>query len=347
MDFSKEPFVLAGLMIQSGRIELVEFPEPVLGPLPSDPSQPGDIIFQPEITCLCGSDLPYFDGNFDGETAVYPRQTGHSLHEMVGTVIATNGKKFKAGDKVLSVPINQVGLFERFIVSEARAIPVDTRVTAEEAMLAQPLGTVIFALKKLPSVLDKDVVVVGQGPIGHLFNLCLRNMGAREIIGIDKLESRLKLSQHHGATHTVCSSQDDPAKAVSQITNGVGPDIVIEAVGHADQAFNLCIDLSRKGGQLLYFGVPPPQVNGIRWLDLFVKNLTVYTSVNPDFSRDFPLAMRWIGEGRMDVSTIITHRYPLAEMQQAFETFRDRRDGALKVIVQFPAAQLTAEGRLS
>jgi threonine dehydrogenase-like Zn-dependent dehydrogenase len=339
--------VLAGSMTHSGRIELVEFPEPILGPPPSDPSLPGDIIFQPEITCLCGSDLPYFDGNFDGEVAAYPRQPGHSLHEMVGTVIATNGKKFKAGDKVLSVPINQVGLFERFIVSEARAIPVDTRVTAEEAMLAQPLGTVIFALKKLPSLLDKDVVVLGQGPIGHLFNLCLRNLGAREIIGIDKLDSRLKLSRLHGATHTVCSSRDDPVEAVRQMTNGVGPDIVIEAVGHADQAFNLCIDLSRKGGQLLYFGVPPKEVHGIRWLDLFVKNLTVYTSVNPDFGRDFPLAMRWIGEGRMNVSTVITHRYPLVRMQEAFETFRDRRDGALKVVVQFPTAKLTADGRLS
>lgn len=339
--------MLAGLMTKSGRIELVEHPEPKLGPAPSDPSQPGDIIFQPEITCLCGSDLPYFDGNFDGEVAVYPRQTGHSLHEMVGTVIATNGKKFKVGEKVLAVPVNQVGLFERFVVSEARAIAVDTRVTAEEAMLAQPLGTAIFALKKLPTFLDKDVVVLGQGPMGHLFNMCLRNLGAREIISIDKLESRLKLSRLHGATHTVCTANEDPVAAVQRITNGTGPDIVIEAVGHADQAFNLCIDLSRKGGQLLYFGVPPTQINGIRWYDLFLKNLTVYTSVNPDFARDFPLAMRWIGEGRMNVSTLITHRYPLSEMQAAFETFRDRRDGALKVMVQFPAAKLTADGRLS
>ncbi len=335
--------MLAGLISQSGKIDLVQHPEPVLGAPPSDPSQPGDIIFQPEITCLCGSDLPYFDGEFDGEEALFPRQPGHSLHEMVGTVIATNGKKYKPGDKVLAVPVNQVGLFERYIVGENRAIPIDTRVTAEEAMLAQPLGTVIFALKKLPTVLDKDVVVVGQGPIGQMYNMCLRNMGAREIIGIDKLESRLKLSKHHGATATICNANEDPVAAVQKITGGVGPDIVIEAVGHADQAFNLCIDLSRRFGQLLYFGVPPSKINAIRWYDLFLKNLTIYTSVNPDFSRDFPLAMRWIGEGRMDVSTLITHRYDLANIQTAFETFRDRKDGALKVMVKFPAADKAAQ----
>ena len=75
----------------------------------------------------------------------------------------------------------------------------------------------------------------------------------------------------------------------------------------------------------------------VRWRDLFYKNLTVHTSVDPDFRRDFPLAMRWIGEGRIDVSKVITHRYRLSEIQTAFETFRDRKDGALKVLVEFPA----------
>lgn len=334
-------------MTRSGRIELVNHPEPRLESSLIDSSAPGEIIFQPEITCLCGSDLPYFDDQFDGEAGLYPRQIGHSLHEMVGTVTDANGRRFKPGDKVLCVPVNQVGLFERFIVSEDRAVPLDARVPAEEAMLAQPLGTVLFALKKLPSVLDKDVVVVGQGPIGHLFNLCLRNLGAREIIAIDKISSRLERSRHHGATYTVCNSVENPIEAVHQITHGRGPDIVIEAVGHADQALNLCIDLSRIGGQILYFGVPPTKMNGVRWLDLFIKNLTVYTSVNPEFDRDFPLAMRWIGEGRVNVSSIITHRFALAEIQQAYETFRGRLEGALKVVVQFPAARLTHEGRLS
>lgn len=329
--------MLAGFISTTGRIELVDHPEPVLESVPPE-GLSGEIIFQPEITCLCGSDLPFFDGHFDGEESVFPRQLGHSLHEMVGTVIATNGNRFQVGDKVLAVAVNQVGLFERFVVSETRAIPVNRTVSAEEAMLAQPLGTVIFALKKLPCLIDKDVVVVGQGPIGHLFNLCLRNLGAREIIVIDKLKSRLKLSRQHGATAVICSSEEDPVAAVQRMTHGAGPEVVIEAVGHADHATNLCIELSRKDGLLLLFGVPPTQIHHLRAIDLFVKNLTVITSVNPDFTRDFPLAMRWIAERRIHVSTLITHRFELAEIQLAFETFRDRREGALKVMVKFPAA---------
>ena len=161
--------------------------------------------------------------------------------------------------------------------------------------MAQPLGTVIFALKKLPEILDQDVAIVGQGPVGQLFCGALRNLGAREIIAVDLLESRLANSPRMGATSVVCSANEDPIAAVERITGGRMPDIVIEAVGHHDQAFNLCIDLCRKAGRILYFGVPPEHLDQIRWRDLFKKNLTVHTSVDPDFRRDFPLAMRWIG----------------------------------------------------
>jgi len=237
---------------------------------------------------------------------------------------------------VLAVPVNQVGLFERFRLSETRAIPLDPSVPPEHALIAQPLGTVIFALKKVPHILDLDVAVVGQGPIGQLFNLALRNLGAREIIGIDLLEPRLRLSKEMGPQRTVCASKEDPVAAVKRNHRRGDARSGDRSGGHRDQALNLCIDLSRRGGKLLYFGVPPLRIHDVRWNDLFRKNLTIYTSVDPDFTRDFPLAMRWIGEGRVDVSKIITHRYPLAEIQTAFETFRDRKDGALKVLVKFP-----------
>ena len=327
----QEPLPLFAAQITApSRIEIVDVPEPSLVPSGNGMKQ---ILFQPDLTCLCGSDLPFF---LRTEEQPDP-QLGHSLHEMIGTVVATAGTRFKPGDRVLCVPHNQQGFFERFAISEERAIPLDTRVPEECALLAQPLGTAIYALKKLPTVLDKDVAIVGQGPMGQLFAGVLRNFGAREIIAIDRLESRLKNSRRMGATATICNEREDPIAAVARITEGRMAEIVIEAVGHHDQALNLCIDLCQKGGRILYFGVPPEHLDRVRWRDLFYKNITVHTSVDPDFRRDFPLAMRWIGEGRIDVSQVITHRYRLEEIQTAFETFRDRKDGALKVLVEFPA----------
>lgn len=326
--------MLAGYFPAKHRIDLVDVPEPVLEPLPSNSNQPGQIIFQPEVSCLCGSDLPYFNA----EAPEFPnRVIGHSLHEMVGTVMATNGRKFQPGDKVLAVPVNQVGLFERFVVSEARAIPVDTRIPFNRAFLAQPLGTVIYALKKLPQVLDKDVAVVGQGPIGQMYNALLRMFGAREIIGLDKFDSRLALSPKMGATATINVDKVDPVAEVSRITGGAKVDIVVEAVGHADHAFNLCVSLLKHSGKMLWFGVPPETVDGLRWRELLIKNIAIHTSVDPDFTRDFPLAMRWLAEGRLDLTPLVTHTYPLRDIQTAYETFRDRRDGAQKVVIEFPA----------
>lgn len=323
--------MFAGDLYAPGKIRLIDIPEPTLTDVPPDGIS-GQIIFQPETTCLCGSDLPYFNGWDE-----WPIEIGHSLHEMIGTVTATNGRRWNVGDRVLAVPVAQQGLFERYVLDENQAISIATNIPEEHALMAQPLGTAIFALKKLPNLLDVDVAIVGQGPMGQLMNAALRNMGARHIIGIDLLESRLQVSPKMGATATVCNLKQDPVEAVRKILDGSLPDIVIECVGHADQQLNLCIDLCRKGGQLLCFGVPPKLVDGLRWRDLFFKNVTVHTSVGPDFGRDFPLAMRWIGEGRVDVSPIITHRFPLSQLQQAFEMFRDRRDGAIKVIVDFPA----------
>lgn len=325
--------MLAGNIYAPRKVELVETPEPELGPRPAD-GEAGEILFQPTTACLCGSDMPYFERDYP---ECQPKM-GHSLHEMIGTVVATNGLKFQAGDRVLCVPAHQRGLRERFAVSEQRAIPLDPRVSNDHAVIAQPLGTILYALRKLPNLLDLNVVVVGQGAIGQLFCAVVRNLGARQIIAVDRLANRLQISSVMGATSTIDNATADPVDAVAQLTGGAMADLVIEAVGHREQALDLCAQLCRKYGTILYFGVPPETIDGVRWLDLFRKNINVQTTVNPDFARDFPLAMRWVAEKRIDVSPVITHRFPLAQIQQAFEMYHQRQDGSLKVFVDFPAA---------
>jgi len=326
--------LLAGHFLSRRQVELVQIDEPKL---PSADSNPGLIVFQPEMTCLCGSDLPFFDGDFEGHPINYPQPVGMSLHEMVGTVVDTNGTRWKPGTRVLAVPVGQHGLFERFVMSEQRAVALAPRLSDEFAMLAQPFGTVVYALKKLPNMIDRDVVVLGQGPIGQMFNTGLRNMGARRIIGIDPLASRLKISPTMGATDTICATGLDAVEQVREILKGELPEIVVEAVGHRSHALNDAIELTRPFGQILFFGVPATTIEGVKLRAAMLKNLVISTSLHPDFERTFPLAMQWIAEGRVNLKPLITHRFPLSQIQQAFDTFRDRVDGAQKVLVEFPS----------
>lgn len=328
--------MLAGHLVSPRRIELADIPEPVL---PASEAEPGMVLFQPETTCLCGSDLPFFDGDFEGHAIEYPQPIGMSLHEMVGTVIATNGTKWKPGERVLAVPVGQQGLFERFVLKEDRIVALQPGMTDEMCMLAQPFGTVIHALRKLPSLIDADVVVLGQGPIGQLFNCGLRNLGARNVIGIDPVDSRLRLSRTMGATSVVCARGVDAVLEVQRSLSGKSADIVIEAVGHRAQALNDAIALAGNEGTVMVFGVPPHTIDGVELRAAMWKNLTIRTSLHPDFERTYPLAMQWIRERRVDLRPLITHRFPLTDIQRAFDTFRDRTDGACKVVIEFPSLQ--------
>lgn len=320
--------MLAGQIVEKGKVDLIEIPEPSL----TEVTGAGEIIFQPELACLCGSDIPYFmEVGFP-----LPLPPGFSLHEMIGIVIDTNGEKFKKGDRVLAVPLAQQGFFERYRVSENRAILLDPRCSPEEALMVQPLGTILSGLRKMPELIGLNVVVIGQGPIGQLFCAALKNLGAAKIIALDRIDSRLSVSLKMGATHTINVDQEDPVARVAELTSNVMADLVVEAVGHSDQQINLSIDLAKPFGHILYFGVPDQTIDGVEWFKFMLKNLTIHGTLNPDFDLDFPLAMDWMAKKMIDINPLITHRYPLAECQKAFEHYRDRNDGSLKVLLDFP-----------
>ena len=320
--------MLTGLITAPNRIELVDEPEPVRSDGLTE-----QILFEPHIACLCGSDRPYFQG-----VRGAPLEPGFSLHEMIGVVRDSLCERWQPGDRVLAVPVAQRGCYERYWVDGARAIAVDPRVEPEHAVLAQPLGTVIYGVRKLPSLLDADVVVLGQGPIGQIFNAVLRNLGARRIIGVDPLVERLKPSRRMGANEVLHAPAEEVVDDVLRMTDGRGADVVVEAVGHEAYSLNAAVPLLRHGGTILMFGVPDSLFENLAGWDILRKNARVVFSVETDFERTFPLAMRWLAEGRLDLRPLITHRFSFAEIQSAFETFCHRHDGAQKVMLHFPSA---------
>ena len=126
--------------------------------------------------------------------------------------------------------------------------------------MSQPLGTVVWACRKLGNIINQDVVIIGQGPMGLLITHMISNLGAKNIITTDLVDFRLEVSKQMRATHTVNSANEDVVDAVKEITDGKMADLVIEVVGHQTETINTCLQLLKRGGTLLAFGVPDDEV---------------------------------------------------------------------------------------
>ena len=202
-------------------------------------------------------------------------------------------------------------------------------------------ATVIHSFYKLGNIIDQDVVVLGQGPVGLLFDAVLRNLGARRIIAIDKLAYRLEVGRQMGATHVVDSAAQDPVAAVAKITGGAMADLVVEAVG-ITQTLNLVPALARRNGQAICFGVPNKDhregLLSIKMLDMLRQELRLTFSVGPNPDRDYRPALDWIVQGRIDPTPIISHVLPFDQIQQAFTMAFDDPEPqqALKIVLKFP-----------
>ena len=317
----------AAQITSRGRITLVDTPDP---PAP----RTGQAIVRAETGCLCGSDIPFF-----GEPQPsYPLDMGLSLHEIVGHVTATESSSFKVGDRVLAMPRGLFGCAEQLLLADDRLVLLDDDLSNDAAVLAQPMATVLSALSTIPTVVGLNVAVVGQGPIGLLFDACLSSLGASRIVGIDVREARAARGCEFGATDTVVTREPGGREAferVAHVTGGVMADLVIEAVGHKEQQFNLACGLARAKGRVLYFGIPPDRLDDVAFEPVVRKSLTIHTSVPDDLRPFVKIAQRMIKRGKIDPARLVTHRFPFSQVQQAFETYRDRRDGALKVLIDF------------
>jgi threonine dehydrogenase-like Zn-dependent dehydrogenase len=318
----------AAHIVAPRRLEIVDAPLPDLAQSAGEP-----ILIRLHQGVLCASDFPRWTGGAFNVT--FPRPIGDSLHECIGQIVESRSPRFKPGDWALAIPPDQRGLSECFITDAGMAVPLPEHTPREHLILGQPLGTIIWGARKLPNLLHQDVAVIGQGPIGLMFDHLLSNMGARRVIGLDKLDDRLEMARRMRATHTINVDKSDPREAIAELTDGRGVDLVVEAVGHQVETLHLAIALCRREGTVLMFGVPDAELYPLPAWELLRKNIRFVGSVHPEVQRDLPLALDMIRQGRIDVAPLITHRFPFEQAQEAFELAVERRDRPIKVLLDF------------
>ncbi|MDY6853118.1 MAG: zinc-binding dehydrogenase [Thermodesulfobacteriota bacterium] len=316
----------AAQIVGPRKIEIIDAKMPDMSKAP-----PGSLLIKTEYSAICGSDMPHFA--YELPIDAYPLPSGFSIHECIGTVFALNSNKFKPGDAVLSLPYDNRGLANYFLSHEDKTVLLPEYEDKNAILMSQPLGTVIWAMRKLGNILNYDAVVVGQGPMGLLITHILSNLGAKRVIALDRLDYRLEVSKKMRATHTINIDKESAQKVICDITQGSMADLVVEAVGHQIETLNQCLDMVKDGGTILAFGVPDEEVYPLFFRRLFYKNISLIGSVHPEVKLDFPLAMDMITQERIGVSPIITHTMPFKDVQKGFEMFLNKTHKAIKIVL--------------
>jgi alcohol dehydrogenase len=318
-----------------------------------------DAIVRVDAVTICGTDLHILKGDVPEVT------DGRILgHEAVGTVEAVGSgvKNLKAGDRVLVSCITACGAcrfcresrygqclggggwilghlidgtqaeYVRVPFADTSTYPVPAGVSDEQVLMVAdilPTGYEVGALNG--RVAPGDVVaVVGAGPIGLAAIMGARLYSPSHIVAIDLAASRLEAAKHFGADVLVNPTNENAAEVVQGLTDGLGADVSIEAVG-TPAAFELAVSLARAGGHIANIGVHGEPAT-LHLETLWIKDVTITTGLVDTFST--PTFLKLLAGHQLDASGFATHHFELDEFEQAYDVFaRASETGALKVVL--------------
>ncbi|MEH1017314.1 zinc-dependent alcohol dehydrogenase family protein [Micromonospora sp. CPCC 206060] len=335
-----------------GRKSWDEVPDPTV-------QQDTDAIVQVDTVTICGTDLHILKGDVPAVT------DGRILgHEAVGTVVEVGAgvKNVCVGDRILVSCITACGrcrfcrgghygqcvggggwiLGHRIDGTQAEYVRVPfadnstyslpAGVSNDQAlMLADilPTGYEVGVLNGAVQPAD-TVAVVGAGPIGLAAILGAKLFTPSHVVAIDLAAGRLEAAKQFGADVVINSSREDPVAELMRLTNGLGADVAIEAVGIPD-TFELCTRLIRPGGRVANIGVHGKPAT-LHLEELWIKNITITTGLVDTYST--PALLGLVAGHQIDSARLITHHFALGEFMQAYDTFaRAGETGALKVIL--------------
>jgi threonine dehydrogenase-like Zn-dependent dehydrogenase len=210
--------------------------------------------------------------------------------------------------------------------------PLPGSVSWEEAALVDTLAGPVYAIKKLDMPLGATVAVFGSGPAGLFFCRLSKLGGASRVFLCGTRDYRLKHGPSYGADRIVNVNEENPPETIWGETGGKGADIVIEAAG-SQRALNDCLTVAKRAGVLLLYGVFGVGPVSVDVQPVQLHELTMFGTA----SADYPSAIRLIETGEVAVTELISHRFTLEELVDAFSSgmIEERRDNYVKGVVLF------------
>lgn len=279
---------------------------------------------------VCHSELHQWEVKVEGLN--YPRYIGH---EVAGEVIKVGAevKQFKPGDRV-AVWTDSKGFAEETAVDAKWLFPISLKVPYEEA-LAEPIACTVNGIRKANIQLGESVALVGTGFMGLILLQEIRLRGPSQIIAIDVRDGMLATAKELGADVVINPERTDAAQRVKELTGQKGVDVAFE-VGGVQATLDLAADICRMEGKLVIFGYHP----GPRQIkDLGFWNWMAFDIVNAHFrSLDTILegsriGMELLNQGKLKIAPLVTHKYPLEKIEDAFMAAREKPKGFIKSVM--------------
>ncbi len=322
---------------KAGAVKVMDRPRPAVGPR--------DVLIGIKATGICYTDMSIIKGEYKGRKPVpIPVILGH---EGSG-VVAEAGREvggFAAGDRVAFEALNgcghcvncrngfknmctdwtHIGITCDGTFAEYLSIPdvmvhkLPDSVSFADAAVLEPLSLVVRSLEHVQPVAGETAAIIGPGSVGLLHLQALKASGVHKVIviGIEKDRKRFEIAESLGADRVVYGDKEDPVKAVMDATAGLGADIVIETANHPI-VWDYLLDIVAARGRISTFGLYPEA--RIKPLALLRKGATIYGDVAL-LSKHFMRAIKWLETRKVSGEKLITKRFALDQMEDAFKVF--------------------------
>jgi threonine dehydrogenase-like Zn-dependent dehydrogenase len=348
----------AAIFVEPGRIVLDQKPIPDVGAT--------DSLIRITTTTICGTDVHILKGEYPVEKGLTVGHEPVGVIEKLGSAVSG----YQEGQRVIAGAITPSGhsyaslcgchsqdgpgsphgfkalggwrfgntidgcQAEYVLVPDAMAnlSPIPDHLTDEQVLMCPDIMSTGFAGAESGRVRIGDTVAVfALGPIGLCAVAGARLMGATRIIGVDTVPARMTAASKLGCDHVVDFATCDPVAEIMRLTDGRGVDVAIEALG-TQGTFQSALRVLRPGGTLSSLGVYSGDL--VIPADAFSAGLgdnRIVTSLCPGGKERMRRLMAVIDSGRVDLSAMVTHRFPLDRIEQAYELFANQRDGVLKI----------------
>jgi 2-desacetyl-2-hydroxyethyl bacteriochlorophyllide A dehydrogenase len=305
------------------RFEVVDEPVPDIAP--------DEVLVRTAACGVCASELDMWQGRGASPFPLYPG------HEVSGTVVAV-GAEVQGVAEGDAVAVWATGRgFAEFVAVKAEYCRPADGVPVEEA-LAEPLACAVNAVELADVRLADDVVIIGAGFMGNLVQQLVQLRGPRHVVVADTRTDALERAAKLGATRTVDVTSEPLEVVVAEVTGGVGADITFEVTG-TQAGLRGVGDVTRMSGKIAIVGYhqgEPRQIPLAQW------NWMAFQIVNAHFRdvgtimRGMSIGMRLLTAGRISLDGLVTHRFGLDEINDAFATAVAKPEGFVKSTVTFP-----------